>query len=248
MKLKYLIPLFLIPLIAGATTFKIHKHGKCRKHKIRVALVDTGLDLKDPRFKDLLCKTGHKNFVFGEPINDINGHGTHLAGLIKKYAGNSDYCLLIYKYYQEEASGWTNMVRENQALQAAVDDKVDIVNLSGGGSLFNEAESLIIKSHPEVTFVVAAGNEGKDLDIPGNDFFPASLFYKNIIPVENIDENGVLSPHSNYSRRIKAKEIGEHVLSTLPYGQEGYLSGTSMSTATFTGKLVDKRSKSCETK
>jgi subtilisin family serine protease len=254
MKSVILVLFLFLPAITEA---QCHKH--CRT-QIRVAVVDTGLDLTDPRFKNHLCPTGHKNFVEGETLDDVNGHGTFIAGLIEKYAGNANYCLLIYKYYQESAEGVQNLNNEVLAFKEAIANKADIINFSAGGPEFYEKEALMISENPRVTFVVAAGNEGKDLDIPGNEYYPASLFYTNMKVVENTDKYGVLSEHSNYSKKIKDKEVGVNVLSYLPddsklskkvktdvpYTKTGYMSGTSMSTAIFSGKLVDKLSKTCE--
>jgi len=212
--------------------------------QIRIGLVDTGLNLNDPRLKPHLCPTGHKNFVEHETLNDVNGHGTFVAGLIEQNAGKANYCLLIYKYYQADVPGIVNEQRELEAFQEAIDNGASVINFSAGGPNFNEKESVLIKNNPRVTFVVASGNEHSNLDIPGNEFYPASLFLDNEKVVESIDENGKISKFSNYS--IKAyKELGENVLSYLPYGGYTNNSGTSFATAIFTGKLVDKLSKSC---
>jgi subtilisin family serine protease len=215
--------------------------------QIRVGLVDTGLNLNDPRIKPHLCPTGHKNFVQHQTINDLNGHGTFVAGLIEQYSGNANYCLLIYKYYQADVPGIVNEKHELEAFQEAVDNGATIINFSAGGPNFNESESVFIKEHPNTTFVVAAGNERSNLDIPGNEFYPASLFFENEKVVESIDKKGKISSFSNYSSKA-SKEIGEDVLSYLPHGGYVNASGTSFATAIFTGKLVDKLSKSCKTR
>ena len=215
------------------------------RKQIKIAVIDTGLNLKDPRFTSHLCPTGHQNFVENETLDDINDHGTFVAGLIKKYAKDANYCMLIYKYYSANDPGQLNMWREVEALQTAINNGADIVNYSGGGQMLNEDEALLIKYHPEITFVVAAGNDGENLDIPGNTFYPASLFYPNMEVVENVDKNGNLDPSSNYSQRIYDKEVGENVVSTIPNGLMGKMSGTSFSTAIFSGKLVDKLSRTC---
>ncbi|MFW2542678.1 S8 family serine peptidase [Primorskyibacter sp. 2E107] len=46
---------------------------------VRVALLDTGIDARHPCFKGLSLTT--RDFV-GTGIDDVNGHGTHLAGTI----------------------------------------------------------------------------------------------------------------------------------------------------------------------
>jgi subtilisin family serine protease len=204
--------------------------------------VDTGLNLSDPRFKGLICDKGSKNFVEDEGINDFNGHGTFVAGLIRQYAGKSNYCLLIYKYFRNSDPGTTQLTNELSAFNEAILNKADIINLSAGGIVFNEDEYLMIKYHPEITFVVSAGNDSHNLDIPGNEYYPASYWLPNEKIVENVDKyyRHVLS--SNYSKR-SIKELGDNVLSDLPNGKVGYKTGSSMSTAITTGKLIRSRSK-----
>ncbi len=243
MKFKVFTPLLF--LLATSC----HAQDKC---SIKVAVIDTGLNLNDARFTGHLCETGHKNFVANEPIDDLHSHGTHITGLIQKYAKDANYCLLIYKYYREGDRGSLNMSREVLALKEAIRNGATIVNYSGGGDEFNEEEYLTIKDNPQVTFVVAAGNESQNLDIPGNEFYPASLFLKNVVVVGNIDDRGNKSPHSNWSKKIKVKEVGMDVRSTVPCNTfEGEdkcndtMSGTSQSTAIYTGKLINKLSKTC---
>jgi len=243
---------YLIILYSFISLFSIKNS---RSDTLRVAIVDTGLNVGDPRLKDRLCKDGYKNFVEDQGIDDVNGHGTFIAGLIQQFAGKSDYCLLIYKYYSDSASGQVNLKHEVEAFNEAIKNKADIVNFSGGGPVFEEEEYLIIKDNPKITFVVSAGNDGHDLDVFGNEFFPASLWLPNEIVVENkkieskkntvkkVDSHEDLVISSNYSKKA-IKEIGENSKSFLPYGKEGYMTGTSMSTAITTGKLILSRSKS----
>src|ERR1019366_6024887 len=99
-----------------------------------------------------LCKSGHKNFVEGEGIEDFTGHGTHVTGLIEQYAGGSNYCFMIYKYYGRSTDGLLNETREVLALREALKIHANVINFSGGGSTFNEEEALLIMDHPEITF------------------------------------------------------------------------------------------------
>lgn len=236
--------LALIALIAAFPLTAIAK--QCSRPQIKIAIIDTGLNLNDVRFEGKLCKRGHKNFVPDETLDDIEGHGTFVAGLITQYAKRANYCLLIYKFHKESSPGPVNLDRELSALKEAVDNKADIINFSAGGSNFNESEALMIKYHPEITFVVAAGNEHHDMDIPGNEYYPASLFYPNMEVVGSVDKNGNRSAFSNYSKRIEDKEVGENVTSYLPNNEVGTMSGTSMATAIFSGKLIDAVSKTCK--
>ncbi len=209
--------------------------------QIKVGVIDTGLDLNDPRFKDHLCKYGHKDFT-GTGIKDTNGHGSHIVGLIQKYAENSNYCMLIYKYYSETATGIQNMNNEINAIKEAIKNGAKIINFSSGGSTFNEEEYDLIDQNSDITFVVAAGNESKDLDIRGNEYYPASYWLPNEVVVGNIDSYGHKANSSNWGKKV-AWEKGVNVLSTIPckfhdtYCQ-GYMTGSSQSAATFSGKRL----------
>lgn len=231
-----LLALFLTPVV----------YAKKCDTQIRIAVVDTGLNLNDPRFTKHLCATGHKDFT-GAGIVDVNTHGTHVAGLIEKYAGNSNYCLLIYKYYTDSDYGELNTTHEVLAFKEAIKNGADIINLSAGGPEFSEQEALVIVEHPKVVFVVAAGNDGKDLDDPENKSYPASLFYNNMFVIGSVDSQGYRSTTSNYGEKVKYAE-GENVVSYSPGGLNMIKSGTSMATAIFSGKLVARSTKTCDDK
>lgn len=205
---------------------------------VRVGVIDTGLDLKDPRFSKVLCSSGHKDLT-GEGITDRHGHGTHIAGLIMKYAGNSGYCLVIIKYYSSKAAGPLNGKRFIEAIEAS--SNLNFVNISGGGSEFNEGEYLAIKNAPNTRFIVAAGNGGKSLDLPQYYYYPASYRLSNITVVGALSFNGTDRYEvSNFGSIVKAWEVGENVVSLRAGGGLLINSGTSMATAIHTGKLVSE--------
>jgi subtilisin family serine protease len=236
LNMKFKVAISVLSLLLLANEVRSGTQSKM----IKVAVIDTGLDLQDPRFKKHLCKTGHKNFVTRQPIRDLQGHGTFIAGLIQKYAGHANYCLLIYKYYDDKDPGIENVNREVRAIKEAVANGATVVNFSAGGPEASKYERLAISGNPQVTFVVAAGNEGQDLDEEENEFFPASYRLGNIIPVGNVDRDGKRATMSNYASFITAKEMGMDIESYLPNGRIGRMSGTSISAAIHTGKLVDR--------
>lgn len=211
--------------------------AKAPNPPLRIAIVDTGLNLNDPRFKDHLCPGGHKDFV-GKGLKDKVGHGTHVTGIISKIAGDRNYCLLIYKYFDTFAPGNITVKREVKAFQEAIDNGATIINFSGGGAEFNEQEYLMIKNNPTVTFVVAAGNENKNIETEEGHYYPASYLLNNMVVVGNVGNDNLKAETSNWAYRPIQWENGVDVLSTLPNNKTGFKTGTSMATAIYTGKLI----------
>ena len=167
MKRKYFSLIILLVL----ASFNIS--AKSEKAPIKVAILDTGYDfdstwynakrkgLKVPK----LCKDGHKDFT-GTGIKDNHGHGTHVAGIVASNVQNdSKYCLLILKTNDPNTqSRPINTV--TQAIQYAIDQKVKIINYSGGGPAFDFKEYLTVKKALDkgIVIVTAAGNDGNKID------------------------------------------------------------------------------------
>jgi len=198
---------------------------------LRVAVLDTGLDLKDPRFTAVLCPSGHYDAT-GTGLVDKHGHGTHVAGLIKRYAGNSSYCLIIVKY--TDGKGTSDVATYVKGLNHIERIQPDVVNISGGDyqSIMREAE--IVGHNLRMIFVAAAGNNHR----PVIEFYPAalSLVLPNIMAIGADDY-----VNSNYGDGV-VYEHGNKVYSTLPNGKYGYMTGTSMACAIHTGRLIYAKS------
>lgn len=200
---------------------------------IKVAVIDTGLDLTDRRFEDILCKEGHKSFT-GGPITDHDGHGTHIAGIIKQYARGANYCLLIYKVFPDK--GRAGFEAAVPAIYEALYHGAKFINMSFGGPEYSEHEMIAMSTAPrDVTFIAAAGNDGRDLGT--KNYFPASYDLINTHVVGAVDAAGIRLPNSNYGRKVRFWELGS-LVSYLPGGYYGVMAGTSMAAAVHTGKLV----------
>jgi subtilisin family serine protease len=213
---------------------------------LTIAVIDTGIDYRAPD----LCRMGHKSFVkeLPNPLTDENGHGTHVAGLVSQIAGSGDYCLVAIKYYNERAAGFVNMEALVQAINYAVNIKVDFINISGGGQVENVYERKAIKAALDmgITVVTAAGNENSDLGKNCN-FFPA-CYDKRIVVVGNLNVNNEhevsRAPTSNYGTRVERWQNGTDALSNLPAPPDapglrrGYMTGTSQAAGIATGWLV----------
>ncbi len=107
---------------------------------VRVAVVDTGVDYTHPALGGCLgpgCKVvGGYDFVHddGDPLDD-HGHGSHVAGivaadgLLRGVAPGAE--ILAYKVLDARGEGYASNVIA--ALEQAVADGADVINLSLGG-------------------------------------------------------------------------------------------------------------------
>lgn len=253
--MKWLIASFFLLFVVCLPT-------KAFSKPLTIAVIDTGIDKTSV---SKLCKSGHKSFTDNSPLQDRHGHGTHVAGVIEQNAGSTNYCIISLKYYSDTNPGSVNLKNTIAAINYAVDMKVDFINYSGGGPEFSENEFLAIKRalNSNIKFVAAAGNENSDLDA-FCDYYPA-CYDKRIVSVGNLMVNPLLklakdsayvglfkeltsenrvyvrSSFSNYGKRVSRWEVGTDVLSTLPGGKIGRMTGTSQAAGVATGKLVKER-------
>ncbi len=76
-------------------------------------------------------------------------------------------------------------------------------------------------------FVVAAGNDGTDLETAPS--YPASYDLDNLIAVANIRYDGELDRTSSYgAASVDLAAPGSYILSTTPGNTYSYMTGTSM--------------------
>ncbi len=161
-----------------------------------VAVCDTGIDKMHP---NLLGKViSEKSFVTGEPADDLDGHGTHVAGIIASddstYHGiATNVSLVNVKIMDTGGSGDTTQLI-NGIEWALTNASIDVINLSAGtSSIPDDGDSSISKfvdavvSAYNVVWVNAAGNIGASgIEVPGDAL--------NCISVGNLDDNSNLNP------------------------------------------------------
>lgn len=205
-------------------------------HKLVVAIVDTGLDLQDPRFTRFLCSQKlHRDFT-GEGLEDKNSHGTHVAGLVVHKNDPQKFCIVIVKVFDAEGKQQNDSYERGLYYLRRLHP--DVVNMSLSGGYFNEQEALLVRENPLAKFVVAAGND--NLDLAKYNRFPASLSrsYPNVTTVGALTSKGLKLSSSNYGLPRMKWFLGGEVLSTVPGGMNAYMSGTSQATGNATNSLI----------
>ncbi|MBX3033240.1 MAG: S8 family serine peptidase [Bdellovibrionaceae bacterium] len=179
------------------------------------------------------------NFAGGSAdVSDQHGHGTHVAGLIagQRLGVAPKVKIMVLKYYDAKLSDRDHLRHTVEAIRYAVRMKARIINYSGGGLKASSREEEAIReaaSH-DVLFVAAAGNERSNSDVLP--FYPADYGLPNILSVTAIDPLKRVLASSNYgARSVDLAAPGENILSTLPGGAYGVMTGTSQATAFVSG-------------
>ncbi len=205
-------------------------------------------------------QTWSKSWVAGETwSNDLNGHGTHVAGTIAAKANGSGVVgvapaamVIALKVLNKNGVGLPSHVN------AAVDHAVTVIeanslpladvviNLSLGGQKEGETEDdeleRIIKNAADkgIRFVIAAGNSGADVD----SFSPASAGdHVNVFTVSAVDNQNNMASFSNWDDPSGGDDVdvsapGVSVLSLAQTGSLVSWSGTSMAAPHVAGLLL----------
>lgn len=207
---------------------------------VKVAILDSGCIQHPDLINNII---GGKNFTSEgseTDYNDLNGHGTHVAGII---AGNGKVIgvapnakLLILKVLDKTGNG--NCQGLYDAINYAIEQKVDIINMSLGISInVNEIHTMLKKAvDNNICVVCACGNEGDGKAFTDEYSYPAG--YNEAISVGAIDNARVNAVFTNSNKEVDLVAHGVNVVSThLNYGYRS-MSGTSQATPHVTGALA----------
>jgi thermitase len=201
---------------------------------VSVAVLDTGVDLTHPDLQGKVVAS--VNFSDSTTASDINGHGTHVAGIIGAATNNSqgiaglgyNTSIMNVKVMGDNGTGSSGSIA--QGVVWAADNGARVVNISAGATfqMTTLEDAINYAWGMGVVVVAAAGNEGSNAP-----FYPA--FYPNAIAVASTDMFDNLSPSSDYGDWVDVAAPGGNIYSTLPNNRYASLSGTSMASPHVAG-------------
>lgn len=208
---------------------------------VAIAILDTGVDQDH---EDLAAKiVNQRNCTTSPTLDDLFGHGTHVAGVAAAATNNSlgiagmgyNASLVNAKVLDDDGYGYYSWIVS--CLTWAADSGAKVVNMSFGGSgksrtLENAVNYAWSKG---VVMTGAAGNSGTSSPL-----YPAN--YQKVIAVAATDQNDKKPGWSTFGKWVDVAAPGVQVYSTLPnhvnaIGPVNYgsLSGTSLATPHVAG-------------
>jgi subtilisin family serine protease len=239
--------------------------------RVKVAILDSGIDLNHPDFTGRFVEmppdgapdgvhvgevgTGNAvNYVAGESLQDLHGHGTHCAGLIAgpqapnrgpRYGVGPDIDLLVAKVLNGSARGFDNNILE--AIDWAADQGARIISLSLGtpraergdyDPLYEAAAKALLEEDPGVLIIASAGNESRRkaglISAVGN---PAAC--PSIMAVAAVGQDDAIATDSSGKRddigEINISAPGVAIYSSWAADQYRLASGTSSATPIVAG-------------
>jgi thermitase len=202
---------------------------------IIIAVLDTGIDEQHKALGGKIITS--VNFTKSLTENDVNGHGTHIAGII---AGNKDSetcglacnCSLLNVKVAED-DGFCDAETLAKGIKWAADNGALVINIS----------LTIAQNSPSIDEAVEyAWNKGCVIVAAAGNNFNSQPVYpacdEHVIAVSAVDSEDTLPPWANYGRWVDILAPGVGIRSTAPGG--GYIirSGTSQAAAIVSAEVA----------
>ncbi len=205
--------------------------------QVIIGLVDTAVQTEGSRIKDFLLAAqsvaGNATVSADQPT-----HGTAMAESIVRAANDGTLRILPVDVYGNNETTTTYDVANG--IYVAIKNGATIINLSLGGDGENALLHQVIEDGYKngVRFVASAGNSPTGVAI-----YPAG--WEEVTAVTAGDKNGNILSWANYGSFVDAVAPGTSVVQ---YNQNSYMvTGTSVSTAYFSGLAASQISKSGST-
>ncbi len=215
---------------------------------VLVAVFDSGIKSDHPDLVDNVWFDADGNpgaSFLGDTPEDLNGHGTHVAGTIGARGNNGigvagvnwNVKLMNVKICGLNGGPSCNGAAMVQGLQYALENGAVMSNHSWGGPGFSQAGFNAIQAAGQAGHLViaAAGNNGTNND--NQNFYPAGYDLPNVIAVASSTPDDTRSGFSNFgANTVHLAAPGSSIASTdINATGYSYKSGTSMASPHVTG-------------
>lgn len=216
-------------------------YGSYKGRTARVAVIDTGVS-QHPDLKNVMKGTG---FINGEETfdsDDMDFHGTFVAGIIGAESNNSRgvtglmpaveiYPINVFQRLKTKTYADSDDI--TLAINDAVKHNADVINMSLGSVYRSRTMEYAIKSATAkgVILVAAAGNDG-------NSIYNYPAAFDDVVAVGSVDSDMDLAYYSNTNDQVTVAAPGDGIISTIPEDiqrqgviSKGYMKGDGTSFA-----------------
>lgn len=177
--------------------------------------------------------------------NDNPTHGTYISGIIASGALHHVQIMMlkVFNNIREARDAY-----EAEAIRYAADHGASIINLSVGKTFSLQKdrvdEAVKYAMSKDVLIVHSAGNNGVDLDVDSNKFFPSPSYLQGGIADAWLtvgasgfrDDSTLMASFSNYGKnKVDVFAPGVRITSLAPHGRTATWDGTSQSAAVVSG-------------
>lgn len=200
---------------------------------VRIGILDSGV-IAHPTLKHFTRSI--EVVPFPRDLTQTNGHGTAIASLAAGSLPDAQGIapaaeIISIKVATEE--GRSDALYMATGILAAVDERVDILNISMGQSSDNPllSDAVAIAQQSGMVIVASAGNDGvSDAGYPAD--------YPDVISVGAVDGKGIHMGFSNFGKKLSLTAPGYGVNAAWPVGRYVSISGTSASTPIVSGAIA----------
>lgn len=212
------------------------------KSPVQIAVIDSGVDSQHESLQHVILPHSYDFTTNSYTMTDYLGHGTAIAGIIAATGDNpyqiegiaKGFPIYVLSLRVMDENGKTKISKIVEAIDYAISQNVQIINLSFGGDVPSWSEKLAIDKAREAGIIVvaSAGNTaalGNPINYPAN--------YEGVIAVGAVDENQKRARFSNYHPYVSFTAPGTSILTTMPGHQYKSLSGTSFATPMVSSTL-----------
>jgi thermitase len=224
--------------------YEAHRLSRNFGGGIKVAVIDSGIDLAHPIFAGKLSAStefwdyvGNDATPQDESGGNGYGHGTAVAGIILQIAPRAKI-LPIRVLRPDGTANTSNVV---SAIARAVNNGANIINLSLGTGGYDQSLMDICTwaNNQGVRIVAAAGNNGQWNNMDS----PAQFSWMNqtsawTVGIGSVNANDQRSSFSSYGDGLYVYAPGENIWSAYPGNKSANFTGTSFATPIYAGTLA----------
>ena len=231
-----------LEFIERSSDLPMQQSGETTHPPLRVGMVDSGVNYRLAEINRHLARDSSNKLIGydfwdqdhlpydAHPLKSkffVQRHGTRTASLLLREAPGIE--LVPYRYPRPDMS------RMKALVEHASQNQVTIIGMPLGSNRAHEwhAFEQVARAHPDILFIVSAGNNGRDID--DEPVYPAAFDLENMIVVTSADDFVRPAERTNWGKVAVDYLIPAESIALLDYSGDAInASGSSYAVARMT--------------